>query len=49
MRVVNVRFLNQPLSIPPSIKIRVMNIAMKNETKRPIINVVAKPLIGPVP
>ena len=49
MRVVNVRLLNLPLFKPASKIRRVMKIAVKNEVRILTINVVAKPLIGPVP
>ena len=45
--VLNVKFA--PLFVAPSIKIRVINTAVNNEVKIPIINVKANPLIGPVP
>ena len=38
-----------PLLTAPSIKIRVINTAVNNDVKIPIINVKANPLIGPVP
>ena len=42
-----VKFL--PLSVAPSINKRVINTAVNNEVRIPMINVNAKPLIGPVP
>ena len=47
--VVNVRFVSLFLSRKRSYTTRVTNTAVKNEHNRPIIKVVAKPLIGPVP
>ena len=47
--VVKVTFLNQPLLVPASKIRRVINTAVKKEDTIPMISVVAKPLIGPVP
>ena len=47
IEVLNVNF--EPLEIAPSIRRRVINTAVNKEVPIPIINVNAKPLIGPVP
>ena len=49
MLVVNVRFNNLSLPMKYSYTKRVMNTAVKKEIQIPIIKVVAKPRIGPVP
>ena len=47
--VVKLRFIHLSLLTRFSNTIRVRNTAVKNEITRPMIHVVAKPRIGPVP